>query len=123
MLSFLFPTGLDSNSISSATEFGPEQENKRERERPAQPKAQDSSQTLLDRLTQAKLDSKTKMSKHNDLSSGQSGNERLLMLLLLIKNGHALLSLYFLELIYFINIFHEESLECFESKVNSGFVL
>ncbi|XP_062865271.1 pericentriolar material 1 protein isoform X3 [Trichomycterus rosablanca] len=62
-------TGLDSDSISSASELGPEHESKRERERAAQPKARDPNQSLLDRLTQAKLDSKTKMSKHNDLSS------------------------------------------------------
>uniref|UniRef100_A0A8B9HIN3 Pericentriolar material 1 n=1 Tax=Astyanax mexicanus TaxID=7994 RepID=A0A8B9HIN3_ASTMX len=60
--------GLDSDTGSSATEFGPE----RERERSAQPKPRDSNQSLLDKLTQEKLDSKTKNNKHNDVSSGQS---------------------------------------------------
>ncbi|KAL7841075.1 hypothetical protein SRHO_G00247660 [Serrasalmus rhombeus] len=57
--------GLESDSASSATEFGPE----RERERSSQPKPRDTNQSLLDKLTQEKLDSKTKNSKHNDVSS------------------------------------------------------
>uniref|UniRef100_W5KNN2 Pericentriolar material 1 n=1 Tax=Astyanax mexicanus TaxID=7994 RepID=W5KNN2_ASTMX len=57
--------GLDSDTGSSATEFGPE----RERECSAQPKPRDSNQSLLDKLTQEKLDSKTKNNKHNDVSS------------------------------------------------------
>ncbi|KAI4901846.1 hypothetical protein NFI96_025107 [Prochilodus magdalenae] len=56
---------LDTDSASSATEFGPE----RERERSSQPKPRDTHQSLLDKLTQEKLDSKTKNSKHNDVSS------------------------------------------------------
>ncbi|XP_026990582.1 pericentriolar material 1 protein isoform X2 [Tachysurus fulvidraco] len=62
-------TGLDSDSVSSASELNHEQEKGRERgrERSAQPRPRDSNQSLLDKLTQEKLDSKTK--KHNDLSS------------------------------------------------------
>ncbi|GAA6083566.1 pericentriolar material 1 protein isoform X1, partial [Tachysurus ichikawai] len=62
-------TGLDSDSVSSASELNHEQEKGRERGRDcsAQPRPRDSNQSLLDKLTQEKLDSKTK--KHNDLSS------------------------------------------------------
>ncbi|XP_060772738.1 pericentriolar material 1 protein isoform X3 [Neoarius graeffei] len=61
--------GLESDSVSSATELDHEheKERERERERPAQPRARDPNQSLLDKLTQEKLDSKTK--KHNDVSS------------------------------------------------------
>ncbi|XP_053086787.1 pericentriolar material 1 protein isoform X3 [Pangasianodon hypophthalmus] len=63
------PAGLDSDSVSSATELDHEREKgrERERERSAQPRARDPNQSLLDKLTQEKLDSKTK--KHNDVSS------------------------------------------------------
>ncbi|XP_058241070.1 pericentriolar material 1 protein isoform X3 [Hemibagrus wyckioides] len=62
-------TGLDSDSVSSASELNHEREKgrERERERSAQPRPRDPNQSLLDKLTQEKLDSKTK--KHNELSS------------------------------------------------------
>ncbi|KAF7686666.1 hypothetical protein HF521_015059 [Silurus meridionalis] len=56
-------TCLDSDSVSSATE----REKVRVRERSAQPRARDTNQNLLDKLTQEKLDSKPK--NHNDVSS------------------------------------------------------
>ncbi|XP_066515864.1 pericentriolar material 1 protein isoform X2 [Hoplias malabaricus] len=56
--------GVESDTLSSTTEFGPE----RERERPSLPKSRDSNQSLLDKLTQEKLDSKTENTKH-DVSS------------------------------------------------------
>ncbi|XP_053533355.1 pericentriolar material 1 protein isoform X4 [Ictalurus punctatus] len=63
--------GLDSDSVSSTTELGhereKERERERERERSSQPRTRDSDQSLLDKLTQEKLDSKT--NKHNDVSS------------------------------------------------------
>ncbi|XP_050957055.1 pericentriolar material 1 protein isoform X4 [Labeo rohita] len=54
---------VDSDSVSSDSHFG------QDRERSSQVKYKDLNQGLLDKLTQEKLDSKTKNSKPNDLSS------------------------------------------------------
>ncbi|XP_067298005.1 pericentriolar material 1 protein isoform X6 [Pseudorasbora parva] len=54
---------VDSDSVSSDSHFD------QERERSSQVKYKDLNQGLLDKLTQEKLDSKTKSSKPNDLSS------------------------------------------------------
>lgn len=57
--------GHDSDSVSSTADFA------HERAAPAHQK--DQNQSLLDKLTQEKLDSKTKLgNKRNDLSSGMS---------------------------------------------------
>ncbi|RXN30709.1 pericentriolar material 1 [Labeo rohita] len=57
---------VDSDSVSSDSHFG------QDRERSSQVKYKDLNQGLLDKLTQEKLDSKTKNSKPNDLSSGNT---------------------------------------------------
>lgn len=55
---------MDSDSASSDSHFD------QDRERSSQVRYKDLNQGLLDKLTQEKLDSKTKNSKPNDLSSG-----------------------------------------------------
>ncbi|XP_067298002.1 pericentriolar material 1 protein isoform X3 [Pseudorasbora parva] len=59
---------VDSDSVSSDSHFD------QERERSSQVKYKDLNQGLLDKLTQEKLDSKTKSSKPNDLSSDVSSD-------------------------------------------------
>ncbi|KAI2668662.1 Pericentriolar material 1 protein [Labeo rohita] len=59
---------VDSDSVSSDSHFG------QDRERSSQVKYKDLNQGLLDKLTQEKLDSKTKNSKPNDLSSDVSSD-------------------------------------------------
>lgn len=59
---------MESDSVSSTADCF--QGRERGRAPLAQPRGHN--QTLLDKLTQEKLDSKTKSSKTNDLSSGQS---------------------------------------------------
>lgn len=64
LVSFFFP-GHDSDSYSSTAESV--------QERAASSHHKDQNQALLDKLTQEKLDSKTKVgSKRNDLSSGMA---------------------------------------------------
>ncbi|XP_035385591.1 pericentriolar material 1 protein isoform X2 [Electrophorus electricus] len=58
-------TGLESDSLSSAPEVAME----RGRQRPSQARHRETNQSLLDKLTQEKLDSKTKNSNLNDISS------------------------------------------------------
>lgn len=56
-------SGHDSDSVSSTADFA--------QERAAPSRQKDQNQSLLDKLTQEKLDSKTKLgNKRNDLSSG-----------------------------------------------------
>ncbi|XP_073697568.1 pericentriolar material 1 protein isoform X2 [Garra rufa] len=59
---------VDSDSVSSDSHFD------QDRERSSQVKYKDLNQGLLDKLTQEKLDSKTKNSKPNDLSSDVSSD-------------------------------------------------
>lgn len=59
---------VDSDSASSDSHFG------QDRERSSQVRYKDLNQGLLDKLTQEKLDSKTKNSKPNDLSSDVSSD-------------------------------------------------
>lgn len=58
-------TGHESDSVSSTADFA--------QERAALSRQKDQNKSLLDKLTQEKLDSKTKLgNKQNDLSSGMS---------------------------------------------------
>lgn len=62
---FCFLQGQESDSASSGAGFG--------QERAPLPRQKDQNKSLLDKLTQEKLDSKTKLgNKRNDLSSGTS---------------------------------------------------
>lgn len=63
---FSFSASVDSDSVSSDSHFD------QDRERSSRVKYKDLNQGLLDKLTQEKLDSKTKSSKPNDLSSGMT---------------------------------------------------
>lgn len=59
----VFSSGHDSDSVSSTADFA--------QERAALSRHKDQNKSLLDKLTQEKLDSKTKLgNKRNDLSSG-----------------------------------------------------
>lgn len=59
----MFSSGHESDSVSSTADFA--------QERAPLPRQKDQNKSLLDKLTQEKLDSKTKLgNKRNDLSSG-----------------------------------------------------
>lgn len=63
----LWSSGHESDSVSSTADFA--------QERAALSRQKDQNQSLLDKLTQEKLDSKTKLgNKRNDISSGMAEN-------------------------------------------------
>lgn len=60
-------SGVESDSVSSTADYI----QGRERGRAPQAQPRGHNQSLLDKLTQEKLDSKTKSNRPNDVSSGQ----------------------------------------------------